>query len=42
VTIYCIDPSTPLKVVAIRKFHGQEWEQSYQETNIGQVASTAQ
>lgn len=23
VTIYCVDPSTPLKVLAVRNFHGQ-------------------
>jgi len=40
VTIYCIDPSAPLKVVAVKTFDGQHWEQSYADTNIGKLASS--
>jgi hypothetical protein len=42
VTTYCIDPDTPLNIVAVRNFDGTHWEESYAATNIGNIASKAQ
>jgi hypothetical protein len=41
VTIYCIDPSTPLTVVAVRNFHGQQWERSFAASDLPQAGLAA-
>lgn len=41
VTIYCIDPSTPLQVVAVRNFHGQQWERSFEASDLAQAGVKA-
>lgn len=41
VTVYCIDPSAPLTVLAVRNFHGQQWESSFAASDLSQAGLKA-